>query len=248
MSTPPQQPQVPESHEPESQRPAAEDSGTTAATPSVRGHYAEIAPGVPKYGQYAPEGFVPPNQQQVSSQQQVPAQQPSQAAPFNQPNYTPQAGQFNQSSAPTGYPNYPQPNAQPKVAPRLVQRAFVMILLAGVIQFAAALFAVLNISQLRDIAKQTMVQYGESGLGDSVVNMAIAFSFVFYAISIGLYIWIAVKIRAGRNWARVLGTVMAVLSLLMLISLSPLSIVQVALGAIGIGYCWMAASSEYFKR
>lgn len=242
MSTPPQQPQVPESHEPESQRPAAEDSGATAATPPVRGHYAEIAPGVPKYGQYAPEGFVPPNQQQV------PAQQPSQAAPLNQPSYAQQAGQFNQNSAPTGYLNYPQPNAQPKVAPRLVQRAFVMILLAGVIQFAAALFAVLNISQLRDIAKQTMVQYGESGLGDSVVNMAIAFSFVFYAISIGLYLWIAVKIRAGRNWARVLGTVMAVLSLLMLISLSPLSIVQVALGAIGIGYCWMAASNEYFKR
>lgn len=242
MSTPPQQPQTPESHEPESQRPAAEDSGTPEAKPSVRGHYAEIAPGVPKYGQYAPEGFVPPNQQQA------PAQQPGQTATLNQPNYTPQAGQFNQNSAPAGYQGYPQPNAQPKVTPRLVQRAFVMILLAGVIQFAAALFAALNISQLRDIAKQTMVQYGESGLGDSVVNMAIAFSFVFYAISIGLYLWIAVKIRAGRNWARVLGTVLAVLSLLMLISLSPLSIVQVALGAIGIGYCWMAASSEYFKR
>lgn len=206
MSVPPQEPAQPSQDGP---------------PPVGPGQFPEIAPGVPRYGQYAPEGYVPPNQQ-------VP------------PNPQPGSGQD---------PHSPQPwtsrSAEPKGVPPLVQRGFIMILAAAIVYLAVAVMGLFQIPQLRAELLQSMPQIPE--MNDSMINTAITLVFVFQAIGFALYLLVAFNIRAGKRWARMLGTVLAVLSLAMLVG-SPFAIVQVALGAMGIVYCWLAPSREHFKR
>lgn len=205
MSTPPQ--------DPGSQEPPSGGNPPAGQKPYGPGQFPEISPGVPRYGQYAPEGFIPPSQQ-APAEQTVP-----QYRPF--------------------------PPAEPMPKPPLVQRAFIMIMGAGLLQLVSLVVSFFQIPELRSILQQTAAQFPE--MTDSIVTAALVLSLVFNALFVALYVLIAVKIRAGRNWARIVGTVLAGLSLLLLFS-GPFAIVQVALGVFGIVYCWLAPSRDYFRR
>ena len=205
MSTPPQGP-GPQDHD--------------GSSPAAPGQFPEIAPGVPRYGQYAPEGYVPPNQQV----------QPNQAEPVPDPHSPPPW----QSAA-----------ATPAGVPALVQRGFVMIIAAAIVHLAISVIGLFQIPQMRSVVLESMARFPE--LNASMADTVITLSFVFNAIGLALYLLVAFNLRAGKRWARMLGTVLAVLSLTMLVG-SPFAIVQVGLGVLGIVYCWLAPSREYFKR
>lgn len=191
--------------------------GSGAAAP---GQFPEIAPGVPRYGQYAPEGYIPPNQQ-VSPNQTEPVQDPHSPPPW-------------QSAVP-----------KPTGTPALVQRGFIMIIAAAIVHLAISVIGLFQIPQMRSVVLEFIAQAPE--LDASMADTVITLSFVFNAIGFALYLLVAFKIRAGKRWARMLGTVLAALSLTMLVG-APFAIVQVGLGILGIVYCWLAPSREYFKR
>lgn len=190
-------------------------------SPAGPGQFPEIAPGVPRYGQYAPEGYVPPNLQGSAGQSTPGPVAPNTAQPW------------------------PATSPNTKTIPPLVQRGFILILVAAAVHLVTSLLGLFQIPQMRELLLRDFASLPQ--VNDSMIDMAITLAFILNAIGFVLYLVVAFNIRAGKNWARILGTVLAASSLIILFG-SPFAIVQVALGGIGIGYCWLAASRDYFKR
>ncbi|WP_024475534.1 hypothetical protein [Arthrobacter sp. CAL618] len=106
-----------------------------------------------------------------------------------------------QNAQPSGY-SYPGNMSQVSVtekgpAPKEVERAFWLIIAAGVLNFLASILSVMT----------TPV----SGAGAGV---ATALVLVFATVLTGVYILLAIFIRKGHNWARITATVLAALSVL----------------------------------
>ncbi|NOJ60173.1 hypothetical protein [Arthrobacter sp. 260] len=146
------------------------------------------------------------------------------STPPNDPNYgqgqsprDPSAGQptpgqnpAGPTSSPYGSPNTPPANynypgnmsqvamTEKGPAPKEVERAFWLIIAAGVVSLISTILSTVT----------TPVQ----GPG---ADVATAIGLVFAAIVTGVYILLAIFIRKGHNWARITAAVLAVLSVLM---------------------------------
>jgi Family of unknown function (DUF6264) len=206
------------------------------------GSYGEIAPGVPRYGQYAPEGYRPPEGSAPDAHPQGPAGQPfppryappSAGYPAGQPNAGPAGSQANGAGKPT--------------PPRPVLLAFQLILLAAALEvwaLAGAIYAVTTPSGQNEV-RQAMSEMGVADQG--FLQPVLIVTAVFVALAVGLYVLIAFQIRKGRNWARITGAVLAGLSLLNLLQPTVPTLVQVLLGVIAIALTFAPAATGYFKR
>jgi hypothetical protein len=86
-----------------------------------------------------------------------------------------------------------------------------------IVRAIIGLLAVLLIFLVRDDIKQA-IRDNDSSLSASDINtatnVAIGVGIAFAALVFILYIWLAAKIRRGRNWARITTIVLAVLSIL----------------------------------
>ncbi|WP_285728145.1 hypothetical protein [Psychromicrobium xiongbiense] len=191
------------------------------AAPRVPGHYEEIAPGLPRYGQYAPPGYQPPTQPAATGQHSL---------------GTPSSSGMLSQAAPGS------------ARPALVNRAFVLILAAGVLQLISLIAAlpILNDPQYRQALQQMVAGFGP--ISDTELTAAIYLGMGLNVVLAGLYALVAFKVRSGRGWARMLGTIFAVVSLLLIVVPNVLAILQVGLGAIGIVCCWLPAARGYFRR
>lgn len=166
-----------------------------------------------------------------------------------------------QSAQPAGYA-YPSAAHMPEAArpplPREVNLAFWLIIAAGVLNFITTLMG-------------SVPTGGSAGTGAIGTGIAL----VVGVLTSGVYILLAVFIRKGHNWARITATVLAAISVLLLImswfaltalqgnaevqaqlggeSLQPsglaitLNILVVLLGVAGVVLCWLKPSNPYFK-
>lgn len=225
---------------PASGEPTRANDPSQGVEPGRPGQFPEIAPGVPRYGQYAPPGYQSPFEQEQQAKQAA-ASQPSPS----------QAGGF-----PTPQPELVNPAGPPpaRVVPRQITSAFGLILLAGVLALFAAISSIFlyNSAELRAMLLKQLDGYPQLSSADidvsSIITVSIVMAIVIGFIGVALYVLIAFKIRAGKNWARVLGTVLAAISLISLFSLNPITILQVGFGVFGIIYCWLPANRDYFRR
>ncbi|MHA7154076.1 hypothetical protein [Arthrobacter sp. TMN-50] len=187
-----------------------------------------------------------PETQQPASGQLAPD---GQAAPYGY-----------QTAQPSAY-SYPGNMGQVSVtekgaAPKEVERAFWLIIAAGVLSFISSIIGVLSIP----------TQGPAGGAG-------IALTLVFAAVATGIYILLAIFIRKGHNWARITATVLAVLSVLSylfgLLSLSMLEgsdllqgqelttpgpletgigILALVLGVLGVVMTFLKPARPYFQK
>lgn len=165
-----------------------------------------------------------------------------------------------QSAQPAGYA-YPSAAHMPEPArpplPREVNLAFWLIIAAGVLNFIS-----------------TLLGSGSAGpAGTASIGVGIAL--LVGILTTGIYVLLAVFIRKGHNWARITATVLAGISLLLLLmswltltalqsnpevqaqlggqSLQPsgfaitLNILVVLLGVAGVVLCWLKPSNAYFR-
>ena len=107
----------------------------------------------------------------------------------------------NQNAQPAGY-GYPGNMNQVAMtekgpAPKEVERAFWLIIAAGVLNFLSTILSTMTTS-----------------LEGPGAGAATALGLVFAAVVTGIYILLAIFIRKGHNWARITATVLAVLSVL----------------------------------
>ena len=247
----PQSPAAPQYGQP----PAAPQYGQPPAAPQYGqnapqyGQQSPAAPqyGQPQYGQQDQQGHTPPQfgqQPQQFGQQGTPpqyGQQPQQ--PYGQ---APQ--QYGQSP----YAQYPSEQPQGAAAggvPKMVNNAFWMIVAAGALWFISLLVAIpaLDDPAMRSTFEEQMRVGGADVDFDSIKPVIVGTLVVVGLIGAGLYALVALNVRKGKNWARILGTVFAGLSIF---SLFPLSIGTVSglLGIAAIVMLYLPASAPYFQK
>ena len=259
MSTPPVPPPVP--HDPQSGngqpgngQPAGEQPG---------GQQPRYGQNAPQYGQNAPQ--YGQNAPQYGSQPPAPPQYGQNAPQYGQnaPQYgqnAPAAPGYGQQQ-PYGQPPYGQspygqyPSEQPQPAagagiPQLVNISFWMLIAAAVI-FVISLLT--GLTQLDDPAFRQafdqQVKASNAGITYDDIKGVIAGTLVVFAIiGAGLYLLVAFFVRKGKNWARILGTVLAALSVLGLFGVPSFATVGTVLGIAAIVLLYLPAAAPYFRK
>ncbi|MCX6498873.1 MAG: hypothetical protein NTU93_08725 [Arthrobacter sp.] len=250
MSNPPVEPSSPDGPESGKQAPQYGQNAPQYGQQPPAPQYGEQAP---QYGQNAPQY----GQQAPGYGQQPPAPQYGQNAPQT-PQYGQNAPQYGQQAPGYGQTPYGQsPYAQspygqqqgPGAMPKLVNTAFWLIVASGAIWVISLLLSIgtLDTPALRDTFQQQMAASGADVNFNDVKPFLVGTIVVFAVISAGLYALVALNVRKGRNWARILGTVFAVLSIF---SLLPLGIGTLAVlaGIAGIVMLYLPATSPYFRK
>jgi hypothetical protein len=231
-------------------------------TPGPRpGNYGEISPGVPRYGQYAPEGWQPPSSADPNNPKNDAG--PSQGLPpasaypgYGGPGY---GGPGNQNSG--GQLPYrgsgPVPPGQHLAAPRRVVAASRLIMAAGALQALSGLLLLLVL--FLPSAQTTMVDALKSALPsdpayDTVladpgtITSLLVSATVLSLIAAVVYFWLARKIRRGARWARTTALVLSIVSLLGLTQPNIFTIVQVGLGIVAVIILFRSPAKEYFDK
>ncbi|MDR6505006.1 hypothetical protein [Arthrobacter oryzae] len=264
MSTPPANPANP--NEPENGKPAPDGPQYGQNTPQ--------SPAAPQYGQHSPAA---PQYGQPQYGQQPPAApqygQQSPAAPqYGQPQYGQQPQQFGQQGTPPQYGQQPQqpygqapqqygqspyaqyPSEQPKGAaaggvPKMVNNAFWMLVAAGALWVISLLIAIpaLDDPAMRSTFEEQMRAGGADVDFDSIKGVVVGMMVVMGLIGAGLYALVALNVRKGKNWARILGTVLAALSIFSLVPLG-LGTISALLGIAAIVMLYLPASAPYFQK
>lgn len=200
--------------------------------------YGSQPPSAPQYGQNAPYGQNPQYGSQFGQNQQGYGQQP-----FGQSSY----GQ-------SPYAQYPSEQPQPAGAngvPQLVNISF-WLLIASAVIFVVSLLT--GLSQLDDpMFRQTFEQQMEAGGATGVtyedIQGVIAGTLVVFAIlGAGLYLLVAFFVRKGKNWARILGTVFAALSIFGLFGPPTIGTLGTLLGIAAIVLLYLPAAAPYFRK
>jgi len=214
--------------------------------------YGQNAPQTPQYGQNAPQTpqygqQTPPAYGQNSPQTPQYGQQTPPAYGQNAPQ-APQYGQSPYGQSP--YAQYPsdQPQAQGAV-PQLVNTSFWLIIAAGALWVISMLVSLgtLDTPAVRDMFQQQMAASGTSVDFESIKGVLIGTIVVFAAISAGLYALVAFNVRKGKNWARIMGTVFAALSVFNIIPLS-LATLAALVGIAAIVLLYLPAAAPYFQK
>jgi hypothetical protein len=213
----------------------------------------------PQYGQNAPQyGQNPPQYGQNPPQYGQNAPQYGQNAPqYGQnPPQAPAYGQQPYGQQPYGQSPYAQyPSEQPQTAgstgvPQLVNISF-WLLIASAAIFVISMLT--GLTQLDDpVFRQTFEQQVEgTGAGvtyEDIKGIIAGTLVVFAIIGAGLYLLVAFFVRKGKNWARILGTVFAALSVFGLFGIPSLATVGTLLGIAAIVLLYLPASAPYFRK
>ena len=235
MSNPPYPPSNPgDANQPE-------QPGTQPAAPAAP-QYGQ--PAAPQYGQQSPAA------PQYGQQSPPAPQYGQQSSPYGQAPGAPQYGQDT---------NWPSQQPGPTAVPPMVNYAFWMIVAAGILSaISSLLLATTGADAFINAMNQQASQQGTDLPAGSMESMrgVIGVSAVVGAIlALGLYALVAFPVRKGKNWARILGTVFAAISVLGLTSLFQfgatygiLQLIVILLGVAAIVMLYLPASAPYFRK
>ncbi|HSU47311.1 MAG TPA: hypothetical protein VLJ40_10390 [Arthrobacter sp.] len=255
MSTPPVPPPVP--HDPHS---GNDQPGNGKQSSDQQPRYGQNAP---QYGQNAPQyGSQPPAAPQYGQNGPQYGSQYGQNAP-QAPGYgqgsqgQPQFGQSQYGQSPYGQSPYGQyPSEQPQATgsngvPQLVNISFWLLIAAAVIFVIGMLTGLTQLDDpaFRQTFDQQMKASGASGVTYDDIKSVIAGTLVVFAIiGAALYLLVAFFIRKGKNWARILGTVFAALSVLGLFGVPSFGTIGTVLGIAAIVLLYLPAAAPYFRK
>ncbi|OMH34450.1 hypothetical protein [Tersicoccus sp. Bi-70] len=189
----------------------------------------------PAYGQDGQQGY---------GQQQYPAYGHQQ--PYGQQNsYQQTPYQQDPNSWGAGSPS------RPATMPREVNIGSWLIAAGGLLAmiYTAMQAAFIGSPQGQDYIERALQQTGQNTQGFSSAELASAAQSVLLVggvIALALYVLVVVFVRRGRNWARILGTVLAACSLLFFgINLGGLAMV---VGIVGVVMLWLRPARPWFRK
>lgn len=207
----------------------------------------------------------PPSNPGDSNQPEQPGAQPA-APQYGQQSQPPAAPQYGQPPAPqygqTGASpygqapqygqdtNWPSQQPGPATVPQMVNIAFWLIIGAGAIWLISILIsmAAMNDPSFRSMFEDQMSAGGAADVRfEDVQGFIVGVMVALGVIGAGLYALVAINVRKGRNWARILGTVLAALSIFALVPLS-LATLSALLGIAAIVLLYLPASAPYFRK
>ncbi|MFE6924646.1 DUF3824 domain-containing protein [Nocardia sp. NPDC057663] len=158
------------------------------------------------------------------------------------------------------YPAAPGVEAGPRVVPQNVLMAFYVMLTGAVVTVLSAAYMLTTIDQIRSDALEASGGVFRGDDLDILVYAGLAGGILTSLVTAGLWVWLAFVCRAGKNWARITGTVffginvlfsvIAVISTLAapdadLQSLS-FTVVGVVIGLAAVILLWNPKSKAYF--
>jgi hypothetical protein len=159
---------------------------------------------------------------------------------------------YGQQSGLPSFPAAPPPTesaVQTYTPPTEMTAAFWCYVVAAVISLIGGVLAVGQKQAVLDTLKQSKANADLTpGQLDTLASAAITFAIVVAVVIAGLYLLFAFKLRAGRNWARIVLTVVAALALLSLLFSSAhtvLSYIGELAAVAGAVLSWMPNSSAY---
>lgn len=138
--------------------------------------------------------------------------------------------------------------------PRTIRWAFWLILSGCAFGLIASLqtFLVIDIDELYREALNQAPASTRNILSqespDALRNIFIASTVLTFVITVTLYILVAVFVKKGHQWARVLGTVLAAISVTGFGSSVILDLLSILCGVVAMVLCWLPDSSAFFAR
>ena len=247
MSNPPVPPPVPNDPEQGNQQPRYGENAPQYGQQSGQ-NPPQYGQNAPQYGQNAPQ-YGQSGAPQFGQNAPQYGQNPPQAPAYGQQPYGQQ---------PYGQSPYAQyPSEQPQTAgstgvPQLVNISFWLLIASAAIFVISILML---ISQLDDpllrstFEDQVRGTTGGQDISYDQLQPAIVGTFIAFAvIGTGLYLLVAFFVRKGKNWARILGTVFAALSVFGLFGIPSLATVGTLLGIAAIVLLYLPASAPYFRK
>jgi hypothetical protein len=154
---------------------------------------------------------------------------------------------------PSSLPAYPAPTGGPQapVVPRpsLVTTAFWLVLAGAAVQLVSGIVTIFEIPTAMRLAKSVTSRLGTQHLTEAEIHAAvllgIAVAEVLALAIIVLLVVSAFGIRRGSGWARVLLTVVAVISLLNVTKV--FGMIVAALLVVATIFVWLSASTSWFR-
>jgi hypothetical protein len=127
-----------------------------------------------------------------------------------------------------------------------------MILAAGLLTLIGIPIAIalLNSPQGISMVNEALSAQGAEAAGvdaETIVGIAITTVVIVSLIGAGLYALVAFNIRRGKNWARILGTVFAAISLLGLAQIG-IGTITILLGIAAMVLLYMPGAAPYFQK
>ncbi|GAB3583783.1 hypothetical protein GCM10027406_29020 [Leifsonia lichenia] len=199
----------------------------------------------------APEPPVAPSAPAAPSAPEPPAF----AAPSAAPGYPP-------ASATGGFPAYgatppAAPVAAPTRPPQQVTIAFWLYIAAAVLSVISGIATAISVSANRAIILQQVTdslknaqtngtKLDANSLADAAVTFGIVWAIVTLIFWALVFVLFAVFMRRGRNWARIVLTVLTVISFLNLATLYFIGGIQVIAAIVATILIWLRPASEYF--
>jgi uncharacterized membrane protein (UPF0136 family) len=185
-------------------------------------------------------------------------------SPFEEPpgNRPPaQPAQQPQQSEPPSYPSYPQmpgyaetPTEPPPTPPQDVDRASKILYGLAGLGILNTLLSFTMKAQIRDAIRDRYPDYTADEL-DSTVNAFLGIAVVVGIVFALIYVLLARKVLQGRNWARIVATILLAFNALNLLSVGqPQPALLRALGVIAalaaiaaLVFLWRRQASEFFS-
>ncbi|WP_104053060.1 MULTISPECIES: hypothetical protein [unclassified Arthrobacter] len=181
--------------------------------------YGQRLPQQPQYGQDQPyPAYGQPGSANQPGQPSSPYGQPYGQQPYGQPYGQPQSPYGYQAPQPSGYAypgsGGPVPGAKGP-APREVMTGFWLIIAAGIVTFLSTIITVLSTADdpLATLPPEDRRVMEDAGVTAELMRSSfVTVGVVMAAIALLIYVLLAVLIRKGKNWARIVATVFAAIS------------------------------------
>ncbi|MFJ7219243.1 hypothetical protein [Amycolatopsis sp. NPDC098790] len=154
------------------------------------------------------------------------------------------------------YPNYPESAAagQPAAAPArpsTVEGAFWAFIASTVLSLVGGFLIFASRDAIADTLRNSNRQSGGSLTDaqiDQAVTITMVIALVIAVVIAALYLLFAFKLRAGRNWARIVLTVITALQLLSVLvgQSTVLGYISVVAAVVGVVLSFLTPSNAYF--
>jgi len=142
------------------------------------------------------------------------------------------------------------------VRPKQVDLGFWLLIAAAVVSVISipVTLSWMNSDGFRDMLSDTSTVAISASELDAIIAVSAATTIFFAVVSIAIALLVALFIRKGHNWARIVATVFAALGLFGLVNLSTggallavLTVLSVLLPVVAVVMLWMKPSTEYFN-
>lgn len=213
-----------------------------SSDPQSGGQYGQQPP---QYGQSPQFGQPQYPQPQQFSQPQY-GQSP-QYSPPQQNGQVPQYGQQQQFIYPS---EMPQQRTTDSIAPPQLVNVSFWLLIGACLLWVSSVF--LSIGSIDDPAMRSQFDARLATRGanmdfEAIKGIAVGMVIVIAAIGVLMYALVAFNIRKGRNWARILGTVLAAFSLLGLLEMG-LGTLSILAGVAAMVLLYLPTAAPYFRK